>query len=91
MRRRHFVLNLLAAAVLASPAYAGKPPQYKFTSFDVPGGTYTQVGGVNNGGTILRAPAATHSDEDFDHVMDVNLRPTWVLSREIGRSMFEST
>jgi 2-deoxy-D-gluconate 3-dehydrogenase len=44
---------------------------------------------VNNGGTIRRAPAATHSDEDFDHVMDVNLRATWVLSREIGRSMLE--
>ena len=42
---------------------------------------------VNNGGTIRRTPAATHSDDDFDHVMDVNLRATWVLSREIGRSM----
>jgi 2-deoxy-D-gluconate 3-dehydrogenase len=44
---------------------------------------------VNNGGTIRRTPAAIHSDEDFDHVMDVNLRATWVLSREIGRSMIE--
>jgi 2-deoxy-D-gluconate 3-dehydrogenase len=44
---------------------------------------------VNNGGTIRRAPAATHSDDDFDYVMDVNLRATWVLSREIGRSMLE--
>jgi len=42
---------------------------------------------VNNGGTIRRTPAAVHSDEDFDHVMDVNLRSTFVLSREIGRSM----
>jgi 2-deoxy-D-gluconate 3-dehydrogenase len=44
---------------------------------------------INNGGTIRRTPAASHSDDDFDHVMDVNLRATWVLSREIGRSMLE--
>ena len=42
---------------------------------------------VNNGGTIRRTPAAEHPDEDFDHVMDVNLRTAWVLSREIGRGM----
>jgi 2-deoxy-D-gluconate 3-dehydrogenase len=44
---------------------------------------------VNNGGTIRRTPAAVHSDEDFDYVMDVNLRATFVLSREIGRTMVE--
>ncbi len=44
---------------------------------------------INNGGTIRRAPAATHSDDDFDLVMDVNLRATWVLSREVGRSMLD--
>lgn len=44
---------------------------------------------VNNGGTIRRAPATEHADEDFDQVMDVNLRATWVLSREVGRSMVE--
>ncbi|WP_127125780.1 SDR family oxidoreductase [Georgenia sp. SYP-B2076] len=42
---------------------------------------------VNNGGTIRRTPAAHHPDEDFDHVMDVNLRAAWVLSREVGRTM----
>ncbi len=42
---------------------------------------------VNNGGTIRRHPAATHSDADFDHVLDVNLRATFVLCREVGRSM----
>jgi 2-deoxy-D-gluconate 3-dehydrogenase len=42
---------------------------------------------VNNGGTIRRAPAAEYSDEDFDYVIDVNLRSTFVLSREVGRSM----
>lgn len=44
---------------------------------------------VNNGGTIRRAPAAQHSDADFDHVMDVNLRSAWVLSREVGRTMID--
>jgi 2-deoxy-D-gluconate 3-dehydrogenase len=44
---------------------------------------------VNNGGTIRRTPAAVHSDEDFDHVLDVNLRSTFVLSREVGRTMIE--
>ena len=44
---------------------------------------------VNNGGTIRRTPAVDHSDEDFDYVMDVNLRTAWVLSREVGRAMIE--
>ena len=42
---------------------------------------------VNNGGTIRRAPAAEHPDADFDHVVEVNLRSAWTLSREVGRSM----
>jgi 2-deoxy-D-gluconate 3-dehydrogenase len=42
---------------------------------------------VNNAGTIRRAPAAEHPDADFDHVVDVNLRSTFVLSREVGRAM----
>jgi 2-deoxy-D-gluconate 3-dehydrogenase len=44
---------------------------------------------VNNAGTIRRAPAAIHTDEDFDHVIDVNLRSTFILSREVGRSMMQ--
>ena len=44
---------------------------------------------VNNGGTIRRTPAALHSDEDFDYVVDVNLRATFTLSREVGRTMLE--
>ena len=42
---------------------------------------------INNGGTIRRTPAALHSDEDFDYVLDVNLRSTFILSREVGKSM----
>ncbi|MCC2315803.1 SDR family oxidoreductase [Cellulomonas xiejunii] len=44
---------------------------------------------VNNGGTIRRTPAAQHSDEDFDHVLDVNMRTAFVLSREVGRRMLD--
>lgn len=42
---------------------------------------------VNNAGTIRRAPAVDHSDEDFDHVIAVNLRAQFVLAREFGRAM----
>ena len=40
---------------------------------------------VNNAGTIRRAPAAAHSDEDWDAVLEVNLTAQFVLTREIGR------
>jgi len=42
---------------------------------------------VNNAGTIQRAPAATHSDEAWDAVLNVNLTAPFILSREIGRDM----
>ena len=44
---------------------------------------------VNNAGTILRAPAAEHSDEYWDKVIEVNLNAQFVLAREIGRAMLE--
>jgi len=44
---------------------------------------------INNAGSIRRAPAADHSDKDFDYVVDVNLRATFILSREVGRSMMQ--
>ena len=42
---------------------------------------------VNNAGTISRAPAAEHSDELWDEVIEVNLSAQFVLSREIGKQM----
>ncbi len=42
---------------------------------------------VNNAGTIRRTPAVDHSDEDWDHVIEVNLTAPFILSRELGRSM----
>ena len=44
---------------------------------------------VCNAGTIKRQPAAEHSDENWDEVMEVNLRAPFVLAREFGREMIE--
>ena len=42
---------------------------------------------INNAGTILREPAASHPDEYWDKVMEVNLNAQFVLSRELGKEM----
>jgi Dehydrogenases with different specificities (related to short-chain alcohol dehydrogenases) len=42
---------------------------------------------VNNAGTILRQPAAEHTDAYWDKVIETNLSAQFVLSREIGRDM----
>ncbi len=44
---------------------------------------------VNNAGMIRRAPAAEHSDEDWDAVIGVNLTAPFLLTRELGRRMIE--
>lgn len=42
---------------------------------------------VNNAGTIMRAPAAEHSDAYWDRVIEINLNAQFILSREIGKLM----
>ncbi|HEY0176918.1 MAG TPA: SDR family NAD(P)-dependent oxidoreductase [Pedobacter sp.] len=42
---------------------------------------------VNNAGTILRQPAAEHSDEYWDEVIAVNQTAPFILTREIGKRM----
>lgn len=42
---------------------------------------------VNNAGLILRAPAATHPDGDWDKVLSVNLDAAFILARELGSGM----
>lgn len=42
---------------------------------------------VNNAGTIRRKPAAEHSDEYWDTVLDTNLDAPFFLAREFGRDM----
>ena len=44
---------------------------------------------VNNAGTIMRNPAAEHSDEFWDQVISVNLDSQFVLAREIGKTMLQ--
>jgi len=44
---------------------------------------------VGNAGTIMRSPAAEHSDEYWDKTIEVNLNSHFVLSREIGKDMIE--
>lgn len=45
---------------------------------------------VNNAGTILRQPAAEHSDEYWDKVININLNSQFIITREIGRRMIEN-
>ncbi|WP_405859954.1 SDR family oxidoreductase [Streptomyces sp. NBC_00090] len=42
---------------------------------------------VNNAGTIRRTPAAEHTDEDWDLVLQVNLSAQFALTRAIGAGM----
>lgn len=42
---------------------------------------------VNNAGTIMRAPAAEHSDEYWDRVININLDAQFILAREVGKHM----
>lgn len=44
---------------------------------------------INNAGTIRRAPAAEHTDEFWDEVLEVNLSSQFILTREIGKKMLE--
>jgi len=42
---------------------------------------------VNNAGTVKRKPAVEHSDEYWDHVVNVNLSSQFILTREFGKEM----
>lgn len=45
---------------------------------------------VNNAGTILRNPAAEHSDEYWDKVLSINLDAQFILTRELGKQMLQN-
>jgi len=45
---------------------------------------------VNNAGTIKRNPAAEHSDDYWDQVLEVNLSAQFLLSRAIGQQMIDN-
>lgn len=44
---------------------------------------------VNNAGVISRDPAVDGTDEDWDHVIEVNLTAAYRLARSVGGSMLE--
>ncbi|ARK12522.1 SDR family oxidoreductase [Fibrella sp. ES10-3-2-2] len=44
---------------------------------------------INNAGTILRQPAAEHSDAYWDEVIEINQNAPFILTREIGKRMIE--
>jgi len=44
---------------------------------------------INNAGTILRAPVAQHSDEDWDKVLSINLDAQFIITREFGKDMLQ--
>ncbi|MFW6149956.1 MAG: SDR family NAD(P)-dependent oxidoreductase, partial [Chloroflexota bacterium] len=44
---------------------------------------------VNNAGLIVRKPVEDTSDEDWDYVMDTNLKGTFICCQVIGRHMIE--
>lgn len=42
---------------------------------------------VNNGGIQRRSPAVDFSEQDWDDVLDVNLKAVWLLSQQAGQHM----
>jgi 2-deoxy-D-gluconate 3-dehydrogenase len=44
---------------------------------------------INNAGIIKRDPAAVHTDEEWDSVLDVNLDAAFIHAREFGKEMIK--
>ena len=44
---------------------------------------------INNAGHIMREPAATHSDEYWDQIININLDAQFIITREIGKRMVD--
>lgn len=44
---------------------------------------------INNAGIIKRDPAAIHTDEEWDSVLNINLDAAFILAREFGKEMIE--
>ncbi|MFZ4262798.1 SDR family NAD(P)-dependent oxidoreductase [Sphingobacterium sp. HJSM2_6] len=42
---------------------------------------------INNAGNILRKPAAEHSDDYWDQIIEINQNAQFILTREIGKDM----
>jgi len=44
---------------------------------------------INNAGHIMREPAATHPDEYWDTIININLDAQFIITRELGKRMIE--
>lgn len=44
---------------------------------------------INNAGSIKRQPAAIHSDDNWDAIIDINLNAQFIVTRELGKRMLE--
>lgn len=44
---------------------------------------------INNAGHIMREPAATHPDEYWDTIININLNAQFIITRELGKRMIE--
>lgn len=44
---------------------------------------------INNAGHIMREPAATHSDDYWDTIININLDAQFIITRELGKRMIE--
>jgi 2-deoxy-D-gluconate 3-dehydrogenase len=66
----------------------------KFNAGEIVGSVVSELGGidilVNNAGIIRRADLLDHSEEDWDAVLDVNLKSAFLLSQAVARHMVET-
>jgi NAD(P)-dependent dehydrogenase (short-subunit alcohol dehydrogenase family) len=44
---------------------------------------------VNNAGVVVAKPVLEHSEEDWDYVLDTNLKGAWLMAREFARHLVE--
>jgi NAD(P)-dependent dehydrogenase (short-subunit alcohol dehydrogenase family) len=45
---------------------------------------------VNNAGVVVAKPVLEHSEEDWDYVLDTNLKGAWLMAREFARHLVEN-
>jgi NAD(P)-dependent dehydrogenase (short-subunit alcohol dehydrogenase family) len=44
---------------------------------------------VNNAGVVVSKPVLEHTEEDWDHVLDTNLKGAWLIAREFARHLVD--
>ena len=44
---------------------------------------------VNNAGVVVSKPALEHTEEDWDYVVDTNLKGAWLMAREFARHLVD--